>query len=101
MSKMKARIPQFQEGLDFVCQNESWRQIYEGAPDGEKEDLELQFYDQWRASVGKPLEEEEYLKLSELCKTPMKKADWEYALMFVKDARQKAFYEKCLVEAAE
>ena len=101
MGKMKARIPQFQEGLDFFCENESWASIYNGAPDGEKEELELQFYDQWRESIGKPLEEDEYLTLVELCKTPMKKADWEYALMFVKDARQKAFYEKCLAEAEE
>lgn len=98
---MKARIPQFQEGLDYVCKNESWKQIYENAPDGEKEQLELQFYDQWRESEGKPLGKDEYLKLGELCKTPLKKADWEYELMFAKDPRQIAFIKKQIANAQE
>ena len=98
---MKARIPQFQEGLDFFCENESWASIYNGAPDGEKEERELKFYDQWRESIGKPLTEEEYLKLGDLCVTPKKKADWEYALKFAKDAREIEFYKKCLAEAKE
>ena len=98
---MKARIPQFQEGLDFFCENESWAAIYNGAPDGEKEELELKFYAQWRDSIGKPLTEEEYLKLGDLCVTPKKKADWEYALMFAKDPRQVAFYRKCIAKATE
>ena len=98
---MKARIQQFQEGLDFFCKNESWKKIYEDAPDGAKEELELKFFDQWRESVGKPLSEEEYLEFGELCKTPMKKTDWEYELMFAKDPRQIAFLKKQIAEAAE
>lgn len=98
---MKARIPQFQEGLDFVCKNESWKQIYENAPDGEKEQLELQFFDQWRENTGKPLSEDEYLKFGELCKTPLKKADWEYELTFAKDPRQVAFIKKQIADAKE
>lgn len=98
---MKARIKQFQDGLDFVCKNESWKQIYENAPDGEKEQLELQFFDQWHDSIGKPLTEEEYLKFGELCKTPLKKADWEYELMFSKDPRQIAFIKKQIAAATE
>ena len=98
---MKARIPQFQEGLDFFCKNESWKKIYEGAPDGAKEELELKFFDQWRESVGKPLSEDEYLEFGELSKSPMKKADWEYELMFAKDQRQIAFLKKQIAEAGE
>ena len=97
---MTARIPQFQEGLDFVCKNEGWRQIYENAPNGEKEQLELQFFDQWRESVGKPLSEDEYLKFGELCKTPMKKEDWEYELIYAKDPRQIAFIKKQISKEA-
>ena len=98
---MKARIPEFQEGLDFFCKNESWAAIYKDAPDGEKERLELKFYDTLKDKQGNPLSQEEYLSAARLCKTPMKKADWRYALMFVKDARQKAYYEKRLLEAEE
>lgn len=98
---MKARIPQFQEGLDFVCKNESWKKIYEGAPDGEKEQLELQFFDQWRESIGEPLDEDEYLKFGELCTTPLKKCDWEYELIFAKDPRQVAFIKKQIENTAE
>lgn len=98
---MKAKIPQFQDGLDFFCKNESWKKIYEGAPNGEKENLELMFFDQWRESVGKPLSEDEYLKFGELCKTPMKKVDWEYALTFAKDPRQIAFIKKQTANADE
>ena len=87
---MKARIPEFQEALDSFCQNESWKGIYSNAPDGEKEMLELKFYDQWCDNNGKSLSEDEYLAKAKLCTTPMRKADWKYALMFVKDARQKA-----------
>ena len=98
---MKARIPQFQEGLDFVCQNEGWRKIYENAPDGAKEELELKFYDQWRNSIGQPLSEEDYLRLGDLCATPLKKADWEYELTFAKDPRHIAFIKKQIAEATE
>lgn len=98
---MKARIPEFQEGLDFFCKNESWKKIYEDAPNGEKEELELKFFDQWRESIGQPLNEDEYLKYGELCKTPMGKADWEYALIFAKDPRQIAFIKKQIAETKE
>lgn len=98
---MKARISQFQEGLDFVCRNEGWKKIYENAPDGEKEQLELQFFDQWRESIGEPLDEDEYLKFGELCLTPLTKIDWEYELHFAKDPRYAAFLKRCIAEAKE
>lgn len=98
---MKARIPKFQESLDFFCKNESWKKIYEDAPNGAKEDLELKFYDQWRQSIGQPLNEDEYLKLGELCTTPLKKVDWEYELMFAKDPREVAFIKEQIATTSE
>lgn len=34
---MKAMIAESQEGFDKFCENESWRMIYESAPDGAKD----------------------------------------------------------------
>ena len=98
---MKARIPQFQEGLDFFCKNESWRGIYEAAPIGAKESLEIQFYCALRDKQGNPVQTEELLELSRNRKTHLKRADWKYLLMFAKDPRQVAFYKRCIAEATD
>ena len=95
---MKARIPEFQEGLDKFCENESWRMIYESAPDGAKEKLELKFFDNWMEMIGKPLSDEEFLKYTDLCKTPMKVEDLEFQLTFAKDPRHVALLKKRIEE---
>ena len=95
---MKARIAEFQEGLDKFCENESWRMIYESAPDGAKEEMELEFFDNWRRMIGKPLDEEEFLKYSDLCKTPLKVEDLEFQLTFAKDARLASLIKKQIEE---
>ncbi len=95
---MKARIPEFQEGVDEFCENESWRMIYESAPDGSKDKFELKFFDNWREMIGKPLSDDEFLKYSELCKTPMKVEDYEFQLTFAKDQRYVALLKKRIEE---
>ena len=41
---MKAINERLQEGLDHFMKNKSWRAIYEDAPIGAKEELELNFW---------------------------------------------------------
>ena len=98
---MKARIPQFQEGLDKFYANEGWRDIYDAAPEGAKESLEFMFQNSLCANEGKALSPKELLSISRNRKTKLKKADWEYLLMFAKDPRQIAFYRKCIAKATE
>lgn len=92
---MNARIPKYQEALDFFCKNESWKHVYENAPNGAKECLEEQFFCSKRAIDGEPVSPDELLSMrKDVSRTPMKKEDWEYMMTFVKDARQKAYYKE-------
>lgn len=98
---MKARIPQFQEGLDFFCKNESWKGIYDAAPEGAKESLEVMFQNSLCEEEGTPLSAEELLKIARNRTKPLRKKDYEYLLMFAKDPRQAAFYKRCIAEATD
>ncbi len=93
---MKAINERLQEGLDHFMKNESWRSIYEDAPDGAKEELELQFYNSYMVDQGKRLSSEEYLEIGRGFKNKKKKADYKYLLMFAKDPREKAAIQRAM-----
>ena len=93
---MKAINERLQEGLDHFMKNKSWRAIYEDAPVGAKEELELQFYDSYMDDQGKELSTEEYLEIGRGFKNKKKKADYKYLLMFAKDPRHKAALQRAM-----
>lgn len=93
---MKAINERLQEGLNHFMKNETWRSIYEDAPDGAKESLELQFYNSYMVDQGKKLSAEEYLEIGRGFKNKKKKADYKYLLMFAKDPRQKAALQRAM-----
>ena len=98
---MKAINERLQEGLDHFMKNETWRSIYEDAPDGAKEELELQFYNSYMVDQGKRLSAEEYLEIGRGFKNKKKKADYKYLLMFAKDPRHKAALQRAMDACAE
>ena len=98
---MKAINEKYQEGLDRFLKNESWRLIYDGAPDGAKESLELQFFISVMTENGKPISNEELLGLIRDRKTNLTKKDYEYLLPLAKDPRLRAAYEKCIKKFSE
>ena len=93
---MKAINERLQEGLSHFMKNETWRSIYEDAPDGAKESLELQFYNSYMVDQGKKLSAEEYLEIGRGFKNKKKKADYKYLLMFAKDPRHKAALQRAM-----
>ena len=93
---MKAINERLQEGLDYFMENDTWRSIYEDAPVGAKEELELQFYNSYMADQGKRLSAEEYLEIGRGFKNKKKKADYKYMLMFAKDPRHKAALQRAM-----
>ena len=93
---MKAINERLQEGLNHFMKNETWRSIYEDAPDGAKESLELQFYNSYMVDQGKKLSAEEYLEIGRGFKNKKKKADYKYLLMFAKDPRHKAALQRAM-----
>ena len=93
---MKAINERLQEGLNHFMKNETWRSIYEDAPDGAKESLELQFYNSYMVDQGKKLSAEEYLEIGMGFKNKKKKADYKYLLMFTKDPRHKAALQRAM-----
>ena len=93
---MKAINERLQEGLNHFMENDTWRSIYEDAPDGAKEMFELQFYDSYMGDHGKELSTEEYLEIGRGFKNKMKKADYKYMLMFAKDTREKAALQRAM-----
>ena len=97
---MKAINERLQEGLDYFMENDTWRSIYEDAPDGAKEELELQFYNSYMVDQGKRLSAEEYLEIGRGFKNK-KKADYKYLLMFAKDPRHKAALQRAMDACAE
>ena len=98
---MKALNELCQRGLDRFYANESWKSIYDAAPEGAKAALEIRFQNSLCAEEGNPLSPEDILNLSRHRNIDMKKKDWEYLLMFAKDPRQIAFYKRCIAESAE
>ena len=98
---MKAINERLQEGLDYFMENESWRSIYEKAPVGAKEELELQFYNSYMVDQGKRLSAEEYLEIARGFKNKKKKADYKYLLMFAKDPRHKAALQRAMDSCEE
>ena len=98
---MKAINERLQEGLAHFMKNETWRAIYEDAPDGAKEELELQFYNSYMVDQGKRLSAEEYLEIGRGFKNKKKKADYKYLLMFAKDPRHKAALQRAMDACAE
>ena len=93
---MKAINERLQEGLNHFMKNETWRSIYEDAPDGAKESLELQFYNSYMVDQGNRLSSEEYLEIGRGFKNKKKKADYKYLLMFAKDPRHKAALQRAM-----
>ena len=98
---MKAINERLQEGLDYFIENDTWRAIYEDAPDGAKESLELQFYNSYKVGKGEELSTEEYLEIGRGFKNKKKKADYKYLLMFAKDPREKAALQRAMDACAE
>ena len=98
---MKAINERLQEGLNHFMKNETWRSIYEDAPDGAKESLELQFYNSYMVDQGKKLSAEEYLEIGRGFKNKKKKADYKYLLMFANDPRHKAALQRAMDACAE
>ena len=93
---MKAINERLQEGLDHFMKNKSWRSIYEDAPVGAKEELELKFYNSYKVGKGEVLSTEEYLEIGRGFKNKKKKADYKYLLMFAKDPRHKAALQRAM-----
>ena len=98
---MKAINERLQEGLDYFIENDTWRAIYEDAPDGAKEEFELQFYSSYKAGKGERLSTEEILEIGRGFKNKKKKADYKYLLMFAKDPREKAALQRAMDACAE
>ena len=98
---MKAINERLQEGLDHFMKNKSWRAIYEDAPIGAKEELELNFYNSYKAGKGEKLSTEEILEIGRGFKNKKKKADYKYMLMFAKDPREKAALQRAMDACAE
>ena len=98
---MKAINERLQEGLDHFMKNETWRAIYEDAPIGAKEELELNFYNSYKAGKGEKLSTEEILEIGRGFKNKKKKADYKYLLMFAKDPREKAALQRAMDACAE
>ena len=93
---MKAINERLQEGLDHFMKNETWRSIYEDAPIGATESLELKFYNSYKVGKGEELSTEEYLEIARGFKNKKKKADYKYLLMFAKDPRHKAALQRAM-----
>lgn len=95
----KAKITEFQKGLDAFLKNDFWGEVYESAPDGAKMQLERQF---WGSDImfqnNRTLnDEEEALSKrmwEEKIRPALKKGDWEYLAKFSRDSRQKKWYKE-------
>ena len=98
---MKAINDFCQRGLDRFYANEGWRTIYDNAPEGAKESLEIMFQSSLSAEEGRPLSSDEIVDISRARKTRLKRKDYEYLLPLAKDARQAAFYKSCIREATD
>ena len=98
---MKAINERLQEGLDYFIENDTWRSIYEDAPVGAKEELELKFYNSYKAGKGEKLSTEEILEIGRGFKNKMTKVDYKYLLMFAKDPREKAALQRAMDACAE
>ncbi len=96
---MKAINELYQEGLDGFCENGFWKGIYDAAPEGAKESLELQFYVSALAEKGVSVSPGEVMSFPRI--TRMKKSDWKYLLPFARHPAQRAYYERHLAEITE
>ena len=98
---MKAINDLCQRGLDKFYANDGWKGIYDAAPEGAKESLEVMFQNSLCEEEGTPLSAEELLKIARNRTKPLRKKDYEYLLTFAKDPRQAAFYKRCVAEATD
>lgn len=98
---MKALNELCQRGLDRFYANESWKSIYDAAPEGAKTFFEIKFQNSLCAEEGNTLTPEEVLTIARHIKIEMKREDYKYLLMFAKDPRYAAFLKRCIAEAKE